>query len=128
MTLLRSLAAVLPLLLLFLVPVLVPKKAQTETLLEAKRVFFGNRFGKISHLAHTWTTFEKACHASTDLYLTIHVAPIEGHLCGLSAQLGILSVFKMRGFTPQCSSRMNHWQEQDDSATHNSIFERLTQR
>lgn len=40
MTLLRSLAAVLPLLLLFLVPVLVPKKAQTETLLEAKPVFF----------------------------------------------------------------------------------------
>lgn len=45
MTLLRSLAAVLPLLLLFFVPVLVPKKAQTETLLEAKtECFIGNEW------------------------------------------------------------------------------------
>lgn len=56
MTLLRSLAAVLPLLLLFFVPVLVPKKAQTETLLEAKtECFIGNGFGKTLHLAHAWT-------------------------------------------------------------------------
>lgn len=74
MTLLRSLAAVLPLLLLFLVPVLVPKKAQTETLLEAKtECFIGNEW--IWQKDCTWPMLGlhliKACHASTDLYLTI---------------------------------------------------------
>jgi len=72
MTLLRSLAAVLPLLLLFLVPVLVPKKAQTETLLEAKtECFYWEWIWQNIAPGPCLDYLIKACHASTDLYLTI---------------------------------------------------------